>query len=265
MSDNFHAVDKYHVSAGIREQRADDINSMFADPEVHAIWSVHSGGTANEVLPLLDYELIKSNPKPFLGKSDVDVLLMALHHKAGVITFHGCDTKIGREREFDFAYTQEWFQKRMMEDSKEIVPSGKPWKTIAGGSCEGKILGANISTLVKLSGTPYCPDFHGAILLLESYESTPRDIIWKLTHLKQTGMFDGIVGIILGSNFGYKDPSGHEAFEVYRDILEEYNVPMMQVDEFGHYQPHAFWPIGARVKMDADKQEIAIVEDVFQS
>ena len=110
---NFYSKDKYGVSGGTPEERANDINSMFADKNIKAIWCLQGGDTANQTLDLIDFDIVKNNPKLFLGKSDIDILLLALNKMTGVITIHCCDSKIGSNKELDFEYTKKWFRKRL--------------------------------------------------------------------------------------------------------------------------------------------------------
>ena len=100
-------------AAGTPEQRAEDINLMFADKSIKAIWCLQGGEPANQTLDLIDFDNVKKNPKLFMGKSDIDVLLLALNKKTDLITIHCCDTKIGSNKELDFDYTKEWFKKRI--------------------------------------------------------------------------------------------------------------------------------------------------------
>ena len=88
ISKNFYASDKYDVGAGTPEQRAEDINSMFSDKRIKAIWCLQGGEPANQTLDLIDFENVKNNPKLFMGKSDIDVLLLALNKKTGLMTIH---------------------------------------------------------------------------------------------------------------------------------------------------------------------------------
>ncbi len=122
---NIFEKDKFGVAAGISEQRAEDINEMFKNKKIDAIWCYQGGAAAIQTLPLLDFKLIKKNPKPFLGMSNVDVLLLAFNKITGLITFNTPDSKRGRDLDMDFDYSREWFIKRMFECSKEIKPRNK--------------------------------------------------------------------------------------------------------------------------------------------
>ena len=189
-AENAFVVDKYGVSGGTPGQRADDINKMFADKSIQAIWCVHGGDTANQVLDLLDYDLIKKNSKIFLGKSDIDLLHMAITKMTGLVTFHAPDIKIGRNKDMDFAYSKKWFKKRLMDgEIGEIEHSDMEWKNVRGGFAEGKIMGCNLSSILKSAGTKYFPDFQDTILFLETYTDDIRTTVYKLQQLKHLGGF----------------------------------------------------------------------------
>lgn len=259
LSENLYKRDKYDIAAGTPKQRADDINAMFADNNVQAIWCLQGGEPADQVLDLLDYSLIEANPKLFMGKSDIDVLTVAIHQKTGLVTFHCCDTKIGANKEMDFEYTKRWFEKRLFEGVKEIEPS-EEWSCVREGSAEGRIMGCNTGSILKLAGTQYFPDFTDTILFVEMYKSNVGEIVRHFTQLKNIGALAKIKGIVIGHNFEFTSEK-FTVEEVIRDLMVDYDVPILKINEFGHYQPHAFLPIGARVAMDATNKKIWITEE----
>jgi len=263
LSKNLYAKDKFGVSAGTPEERAEDINSMFADKEINAIWCAHGGNPANQVLDLIDYDLVKENPKLFMGKSDIDVLLLALNKKADLITIHCCDPKIGRKRELDFDYTKKWLKKRLFESSKEVEPS-EEWTCMNEGKVEGKILGCNLISLLKLAGSEYFPDFTDSILFIEECKSEAGTLIAELAQLKLLGVIDKLKGIVIGHNFEFKDED-FKVEEIVKEFMKDYDIPILKINEFGHYQPHAFLPIGARVMLDATNKKIEIIEDFLNN
>jgi muramoyltetrapeptide carboxypeptidase len=262
-SKNMLAVGFYGHEAGTPKQRADDINEAFADENVKAIWCVQGGSPANQVLDLLDWKLIKANPKLVLGKSDIDVLLLALNKITELVTIHTCDSKVGDNREFDFEYTKKWFEKRLINGEKEIQPS-EEWTTLNPGVAEGKLIGCNISCILKLAGTKYFPDFTDSILFLETYEHKIKEILCRIEQYKQIGVFDKINGLVIGHNFAFEgEKDGLKAEEMIVELIKSYgyDFPVLKINEFGHYQPHAFLPIGAKVKVDATNKKIEILDD----
>jgi len=262
--------DKFGTAAGTPEQRAEDINNMFKNKEINAIWGYQGGGSANQVLNLLDFKAIKENPKLFMGMSDIDVLLLAINKMTGLITFNTPDSKRGRGLDLDFDYSRKSFVERIFEGSKEIKPNSK-WKCIKEGKASGKIMGCNISCILKLAGTKYFPNFDGAILFLEGYTPDVEEMQWKLEQLKQNGVFDKIKGMVIGFIYSFQDEEQRKEKDINIDfedmILEatkEYNFPILKINEFGHKCQNAFIPIGVNVDMDAKKKVLNIIEDFIK-
>jgi muramoyltetrapeptide carboxypeptidase len=258
-----YAVDKYGCSAGSPEQKAEDINASFADKSVKAIWCSLGGNTANDVLDLLDYDLIKDNPKIFMGLSDITVLLNAIHHKTELVTFHNGDPRATPEHEtFADNYSQQQFKKRLMGGEVGELDKISEWKCVRPGTAKGKLLGGNLSCLLKLAGTPYMPDFDNAILLLEGYTLEIDDAQCKLNQLKQMGIFDKIAGVVVGFMYSFQREPGYQTqFEdILLDVSRGYDFPILKINEFGHKCPNTPLPIGGAVEMDAEKLAFKILE-----
>ncbi len=155
------------------QEKAEDINRMFADEAIKAIICSQGGATANACLSYLDWDAIRDNPKIFLGISDITVLLNAIHHKTGLVTFHGDDVMWGFGRH-PADYDRQEFIARLMDARIGEVAANRERRTVRGGTAEGKLLGGNLSCLLKLAGTPYWPDFTGAIYFVEALNITPE-------------------------------------------------------------------------------------------
>jgi muramoyltetrapeptide carboxypeptidase len=268
-SKNAFSKDKFGVSGGTKEERAQDLNEAFADPSVDMVWCMCGGDTAQELLPLIDFENIKNHPKPFLGHSDIDVLHLAINKNTNLTTFMAADPNKGFNRNLDIPYIQKAFQERFVNNSKLITPAGER-KTIRSGTAEGKMLGCNIGSILKLAGTPYFPDFKESILFLEGYRVSTRKAIARLTQLKNIGVFDQIKGIVTGHMVSFDTDMKTQLEntvtfeEIVSEITKEYTFPILKINEFGHHCNHAFIPVGAKVKIDADKKTVEIVEDFLQ-
>jgi len=260
-------TNKFGDAAGTAEQRAEDINEMFSNKEIDAIWCYQGGNHANQVLDLLDYSLIKNNPKLFLGMSDVDVLSLAINKMTGLITFNTPDSKRGRDLDLDFNYSQEWFIKRLFNGINEIVPNSE-WKTIKQGQAKGKLIGCNLSSLLKLAGTKYFPDFKDSILFLEVYKRTAGEVQFCLEQLKQIGVFDKINGIVIGFNYCFQDDNIRKALNInanFEDLVleatKDYNIPILKINEFGHKCDNAFLPIGVNIELNSTNKTIKIINE----
>lgn len=266
-SKNCFKIDKYEVSGGEPQERADDLNEMFLNSEIKAIYCAQGGDTANQILSLIDYGKIKQNPKIFLGMSDIDVLHLAINTKTNLFVFHGPDPKSGRNLDLDIKYTWENFQNRIINKSKKISASSER-TCVRAGVAEGKILGCNLSSILKLAGTPFFPDFENSILFLENYYVNTAQLICKLQQLKELGVFKKIKGIVVGYIFSFQDESWIEKNRIkvkYEDIVldfvKEYDFPILKINDFGHRSPNCFLPIGAKVKLDAKNKSIEILDN----
>jgi len=240
---------------------------MFSNPEIKAIYCAHGGDTANQILSLINYELIKNNPKIFLGMSDIDVLHLAINTKTDLVVFHGSDPKSGRGFDLDIDYTWQNFQNRLINKSKEI-PASSERICVREGVVEGKIIGCNLSSILKLAGTPYFPNFENSILFLEGYSENTKKAIFKLQQLKEIGVFNKIKGIVIGSVLGFQDKEWIKENnikvkyeDIVLDITKEYDFPILKTNDFGHRSPNCFLPIGAKVKLDATNKSIEIIDD----
>jgi muramoyltetrapeptide carboxypeptidase len=266
-SKNCFNIDKYGVSAGEPQERADDFNEMFSNPEIKAIYCAHGGDTANQILPLIDFETIKKNPKIFLGMSDIDVLHLAINTKTKLVVFHGSDPKSGSSLDLDIDYTWKNFQNRLINKSKEISASSERI-CVREGTAEGKIIGCNLSSILKLAGTPFFPNFENSILFLEGYSVNTKKAIYQLQQLKEIGAFDKIKGIVIGYIFGFQDKEMIEKNnikakyeDIVLDITKEYDFPILKTNDFGHRCPNCYLPIGAKVKLNATNKSIELIDD----
>ena len=264
-SKNCFAVDKYGISAWTPQQRADDLNEMFANPEIKAIYCVNGWATANQILSLIDYQNIQKNPKIFLGMSDVDVLHLAINTKTDLITFNGINPKAGRKFGLDDEYTWNSFQERMIKKSKKI-PASSERICVRKGSAEGKVIGCNLATMLKLAGTDYFPNFENTILFLEENKANIEKTISRLQQLKEIWVFNKIKWIVIGYIYGFQDEKkiienniAVKYEDIVLDITKEFDFPILKTNDFGHRCPNCYVPIGAQVKMDAEKKTIELV------
>jgi muramoyltetrapeptide carboxypeptidase len=260
--------------AGTDQERAADFNSMFADPEIKAIICIRGGSGAARILPLLDYELVKKNPKPLLGYSDITALHCALHTQTGLITFHG-PNGTGNWNSFHVKQFENlFFEKKMVtyqnEGSKgdELVLKANRIQTLKGGSVEGKILGGNLTVLTALSGTTYYPDFQDAILFIEDIGEDPYKVDRMMSTLQLNGTLSKIKGFIFGQCNDCKPGGGYGAFTI-DEIMDQYilplNIPAYTGAMIGHISRQFIVPVGARVKMNADSGTFTLTENLFNS
>lgn len=291
-----HALKVTGHTAGSSEERAKDINTFFKDKEVKAIFSFIGGNHSNQILKYLDFNLIKRNPKIFLGYSDVTVLHFALYSKANLITFYGPAvlTQFAENPKI-LPYTEIYFKKALTENVPigKIQPShqwtdevldwfkkedlkrprkmkkNKGWIWLKSGQAEGKILGGCIASMMHLRGTEYWPDFSNSILFWEIPESGDNftkgekveNIDSYLTDLELSGVFKSIKGMIVGRFFGYSRQEKEAMIRIIKERVSGYKFPILFNVDIGHSDPMITIPIGVKVKIDSSKNLFEIKEN----
>ena len=258
-----YVLKNYYGSAGTKEQKAEDMMNMFLDKEVKAIICLKGGETCNTFIDLLDYEIIKQNPKIITGYSDITVILETIYQKTGLVTFHGSDfVDFGKEQaeerflEFENTFINKKIGK-FQSGEKRIIRSG---------NAQGKLLGTNLGTMMYLLGTEYLPDMQDKILAIESYITSPNECQRRFATLKQLGVFDKIKGIIVGYNYALQ--KNGNTFPQMEDILleytKEYKFPIIKCNDFGHEIVNGVIPIGVNAKIDTDNCKVEIQDDFLE-
>ena len=256
--------------AGTDQQRADDLNAMFADTDIDAIFCVRGGYGSGRLLRYLDYDMIAANPKVIMGYSDITSILNAIYLRTGLVTFHG---PIAGGNFSNYTYEQ---YKKVLIEPTQIARIGEPpefetrpgvvdWKnrltTIVSGVAEGHLVGGNLSLMVTLLGTPFEPQFEGAILFLEDVDEPPYSVDRMLTHLWMAGKLEQVAGIVLGkfTDDGY-DSNTFSMEEVLRDRLEPLGIPTLRGAMIGHIEDKTVVPLGVRARLDADAGALTLLE-----
>ena len=256
--------------AGSDQQRADDLNGMFADDEVDAIFCVRGGYGSGRLLRDLDYQTIANNPKILMGYSDITAILNAINVKTGMVTYHG---PIAGDN-FS-SYTYEQFQRILMEPRQVsriaeppafeqqpgVVERENRLTPIVPGRAEGKLIGGNLSLLVTLLGTPYEPDFDGAILFMEDVSEPPYSVDRMLTHLWLTGHLERTAGIVFGKFTDDDYDSNTLSMEqVLRERCEPLGIPTLRGAMIGHVEDQTVVPIGVNARLDVDEGTLTLLE-----
>ncbi len=240
------------------QEKSDDISSMFVDNEVKAIICSQGGANSNSILSLLDFELIKNNPKIFLGISDITVLLNSIYQKTGLVTFHGNDVMWGFGNEYT-DYDKQEFIDRLIKGKIGKFKHNSEWKCIREGVAEGTLIGGNLNCFNKLAGTEYQPNFEDKILLLETFDGSnaPDDVESELSCLKQMGVFEKIKGLWIGY-YNHKSKIPYE--EIVMNVVKDYDFPILKCDDFGHNTPNTTIPIGTKIKLDATNKQVILLD-----
>lgn len=255
-----YVLEDYYGSAGTREQKAEDMMNMFQDKEVKAIICLEGGQTCNTFIELLDYEIIKQNPKIITGYSDITVLLQTIYKKTGLVTFHGSSFVCFGEDDAEEKYKE--FEETFVNKKIGKFETGNK-KVIRAGNVEGKVIGTNLGCMMYLLGTEYLPNMQDRILLIESYRTSPNECQRRFAHLKQYGILDKVKGIVIGYNYDLQK-SG-DTFPQMEDILleytKEYKFPIIKCNDFGHKMANGIIPIGVNAEIDSDNAQIKITEE----
>lgn len=248
-------------SATINE-KVEDIHEMFSNKEVKAIICSQGGQNSNSILPYLDYELIKNNPKIIMGISDSTAILNAIYSKTGIITYHQNDIIWGPGRIISQNEIND-FKLRLIEGKDGKIEHFTKWICVKEGVAEGTLIGGNLCTLTKLLGTEYCPDFSDSILFLEEFaaESPLDEIDSKINILKQHKVFEKIKGLWMG--YYENDTEEMKLEDVIINNLKEYSFPILKCNDFGHNCENIIIPIGAKVKMDATNCEVEMLGKIL--
>lgn len=259
--------------AGTDAERAGDLNTMFADDEVKAIVCVRGGSGAARLLPLLDYDAIRANPKVLLGYSDITALHSAILAQTGLVTFHG-PIGSGSWNEFNVdQFRRVFFERELMvyknelDAGDELVPRENRTLTITDGKTRGQLVGGNLSVLVGLAGSPYLPDFAGRILFLEDVEEAPYRIDRMLTTLKLMGALDVIAGFIFGECTDCDPGEGYGSLtldQIFDHHIKPLGIPAYRGAMIGHIREQFIVPHGGLVEMDAGAGTFRLLEPVFQ-
>ena len=264
-----HLLDRYGYLAGTDDARAADVNSMFADPEVDAVFTLRGGWGCNRILDLLDYKSIAKNPKIIMGYSDITSLLLALNAKTGLVTFHG-PVAISSWNEYSTD-----FVKRLLFDA-EAFSMENPKKTgdnltqvkdriltINTGKAKGRLVGGNLSVLVAMVGSDYLPDFTDSILFLEDVGEDIYRIDRMLTQLKLAGVLGKLSGFVFGKCSKCGPGTGYGSLtleEVLDDHIKPLGIPAWYGSMIGHIEDKFTMPLGVQAEIDAGKGRIKLLE-----
>lgn len=263
-----HAAKRHGYFAGTDTERAADLNAMFADPAVAGVICYTGGWGTPRLLPHLDFERMRKNPKVFVGYSDVTTLLNAVHQETGLVTFHG-PMASGEIR----PWTLEQLRRVLMtaepigtlrnppKDDDALVAREYRIVTVRGGRARGRLVGGNLTMLASLMGTPWEIDTDGAILLLEDIHEAYYRIDRMLTQLKLGGKLDRLAGVA----FGYctdcpTDAPSFSLEEILADFFAPLGVPACAGLAFGHIKEKLTLPIGLEATLDADAGTLTLDE-----
>ncbi len=240
--------------AGSDAHRAKLVARLFKDPSVNAIVCAKGGFGCLRILPLLDFDVMRENPKVFIGHSDITALLTAITARSGLVTFHGpVVTTLAEAPEF----TRQSMMTAISTDTLLEVTPGHA-VTVKSGRTQNPVIGGNLTTLCHLLGTPFEPSFDNRILLLEDRGEAHYRIDRMLSQMKLAGCFEGIAGLVLGS---FEECGALDGvFQIFEEHFRDIGVPILAGFDVGHAKQNTTIPFGVEATLDTDKQVLSFMQ-----
>jgi muramoyltetrapeptide carboxypeptidase len=248
-----------------------ELNDLFRNPEIRAIWALVGGRFALSYLDVVDFDAVTADPKPLIGMSDISALDLAIHSRTGLVTFHADLLVFGVSdwhelSEADHA-RQAGAYRRVLTSTDPIgpLPALSCWETWRPGRARGRLLGGMLHRLVRIQATPWAltPEhFDGAILFIEDL-NTPTINVWNdLQVLRNIGVFDRVAGLLVGPTETIQVlPDAPQSLrDVVLDVLGDREIPVLGNVNLGHAGPNVPLPLGIRAAIDADARTIELVE-----
>lgn len=273
--------------AGSIKERAEELNNLIRDPEVKCIMSTIGGMNSNSLLPYIDYEAFKKNPKIIIGYSDVTAILLAIYEQTGISTYYGPalvasfgelppfvdatfkylkeitmdEIKIPYVFEIPQYWTDEYVNWETQDRGKEEREN--KWITIYEGVARGRIIGGNLNTMQGIWGSKYMPEIKdGDILFIEDSLKDAATIERSFSFLKVNGVFNRVSGIILGKHELFDDlKTGKKPYEILLEVLGNKKLPFIADFDCCHTHPMMTLPIGCEIELDATNKKVSIIEE----
>lgn len=232
--------------AGEDKDRAQVLNELFSNPEVKGIMAVRGGFGALRILDFLDWEVIRKNPKVFMGFSDATALICALDQRAGILSIHGPNLTSLSDAEPETL--KSFFHTLVAGPGRITLKKGE---VLIPGKVRGKLTGGNLATLVHMIGTPFQPDFAGKILFIEDVGEPAYKIDRMLSQMKMAGLFAGVLGVVAGS---FEDCANPEYIsDIFLEIFKEYRVPVLRGLDAGHGSVNLSLVMGISLVLDTER------------
>lgn len=252
--------------AGSPQMRTADLHNAFQDADVGAIWCLRGGFGAHGLLNKIDYSLLATHAKPFIGYSDVTAIHLAIQRFSGFITFHG-PTLIPDLINNEFLETEknvfDLLQVRLSNTDKITAPAGTHLVTLSKGTANGKLVGGNLAIIGSLIGTPYEIDTQNAILFLEDIGEAPQRVDRLLAQMQYAGKLSTLKGVLLG-DFSVNDNSYdnqtriNKLYPIFQSYFKPLDIPILASWPSGHCQPNITLPLGANITLNADQGYLQI-------
>jgi muramoyltetrapeptide carboxypeptidase len=256
--------------AGTDDERLADLNGAFRDPAIDAVWCIRGGYGSIRLVDRVDFAAVARQPKALIGFSDVTTLLNAVTRCTGVVTFHGPVARAAMP-----TFSRQHFARvlasaeapgrlgRLPSSDNVLVSQENRIVALRGGTAEGPLIGGNLTLLHCLIGTPYFPEFEGALLFLEDEGEHLYRVDRMLAHLRMLGVLGRLAGIIVG-RFTQLDRAAPDGALGYDEVLATYfeplGIPVAYGFPIGHLDAQWTLPLGVRARLDADAGEVELLE-----
>lgn len=274
----------FYRSGSVKE-RADELNELIMSPEVKCIMAISGGCVSNSILPYINYEHLRKNPKIIIGFSDVTAILLAVYAQTGLTTYYGPVLScFGRKPPVHFETYD--YMNSIISEPHEIpytLPVPTHWTedyidadedieytmyenrmvTVNGGIAEGRLIACNLNTVMGFMASEYMPAIEkGDILLIENKFLDAETAEWQYSMLKISGIFDKIGGLIIGRQIDYNDRgTGRKHYEILQEIIGEARFPILAEFDCSHSMPMLTVPIGCRTRLDSTKQQVTLIQE----
>jgi len=273
-----------HYRSGSIKERAEELNSLIRDPKVRCIMATMGGMVSNSMLPYLDYEALKKDPKIIIGYSDVTAILFGIYTQTGLITYYGPALvasfgEIGYflNKTYQYFYdvvespsfpykiiNPEFWTEDYIDWQQQTAEKSKTKSvliTLNEGQATGRLIAGNLNTFSGIWGSKYTPEINqGNILLIEDSFKDAATVERSFSHLKLCGIFDRIGGLIIGKHEKFDDKgSGRKHYEILMEVLGEPTCPILAEYDCSHTHPMITLPIGSTAQLDATKQQLTIL------
>jgi len=263
--------------AGTDAQRASELMSYFKDKSVRAIFPGTGGYGSTRILSMLDYGIIKSNPKIFIGFSDITALHIAFNQLANLITFHTPNPMygLGSKKGLDPISELYFWSLLMNSDDNYEIPfdlygDSLKVQTMVPGIASGKLVGGNLSLICSTMGSVYEAKTMGSILFIEDVGEAPYRIDRYLSELKLAGKLDLVNGIIIG-RFSRRETEApdrstdFQMHQVFQQYFSKMKVPVIFNFPSGHGSINVSLPLGCIVEINTDDETFKVLESPIKN
>jgi len=254
------AQNKRLYLAGADIERLADLHAAFSDPEVDGILCARGGYGCMRLLPYLDFERVRQNPKVFIGFSDITSLLLPFYQQTGLVGFYGPMLTSNLIHQEPFSQAELFQLVRQPVTTPYLIPNQDQYQAFMPGQAEGRLIGGNLSLLSALCGTPFQPETRGHILFIEDWKEKYYTLDRQFQQLKMAGLFERITGLLL-CDFSDIEPEPElNLSDFLKELTGFVGVPVGYGFSVGHGAQTATLPIGCTARFDAEQGTLTLSE-----